>query len=164
MAAEEIVQIRVGNQTTGIVGLQKALEEMAGTLAGKPDGEIGQALVERLSGRNYIPGGLKSLYAEAFARQYRKFAGLPAETLAPSALEVKVLGAGCSRCHQLTQDLMAVMADTGIAADLEHVTDLRRIASYGVMGSPALLINGKVVSVGTVPSKSQLKTWLTAGQ
>jgi hypothetical protein len=59
---------------------------------------------------------------------------------------------------------MAVMAETGIVADLEHITDMKRIAAYGVMGSPALLIKGKVVSVGTVPPKSQLKTWLVAAK
>jgi hypothetical protein len=56
--------------------------------------------------------------------------------------------------------LIAVMAELNLPADLEHVRDVKEIACYGVMGNPALVINGKVVAVGRVPSKSQLKEWL----
>jgi len=74
--------------------------------------------------------------------------------------QIKVLGQGCPSCDKLEQDLMAVMAELNLPADLEHVRDVKEIACYGVMGSPALVINGKVVAVGRVPSKSQLKEWL----
>lgn len=50
--------------------------------------------------------------------------------------------------------------ETKIPADIEHVTDLKEIGSYGVMGSPALIINGKVMAVGNMPPKSQLKELL----
>ena len=52
------------------------------------------------------------------------------------------------------------MAETAMAADLEHVTDIAEIGSYGVMGTPALLINGEVKAVGSMPPKSKLKEWL----
>ena len=55
---------------------------------------------------------------------------------------------------------MEVLNELNLTADLEHVTDVKKIAAYGIMGSPALLINGKVVSVGQVPSKKQIETWL----
>jgi predicted DsbA family dithiol-disulfide isomerase len=57
---------------------------------------------------------------------------------------------------------MAVLAEIGLAADLEHVRDIREIAAYGVMGSPALVVDGKVVAAGKIPSKNQLKEWLKA--
>jgi hypothetical protein len=57
---------------------------------------------------------------------------------------------------------MAVLAEIGLAADLEHVRDIREIAFYGVMGSPALVIDSKVVAAGKIPSKNQLKEWLKA--
>ena len=56
---------------------------------------------------------------------------------------------------------MEVLNELNLTADLEHVTDVKKIAAYGIMGSPALLINGKVVSVGQVPNKKQIKSWLT---
>jgi protein-disulfide isomerase len=56
---------------------------------------------------------------------------------------------------------MAVMAEMNLPADIEHVTDIAEIGSYGVMGTPALIVNGAVKSVGSIPSKVKLKTWLT---
>ena len=57
---------------------------------------------------------------------------------------------------------MTVMTELNIPADLDHVRDIKEIACYGVMGNPALVINGKVVAAGRVPSKNQLKEWLKA--
>ena len=55
---------------------------------------------------------------------------------------------------------MQVMAETGIVSDMEHIRDIKEIGRYGVMGTPALLINGKVKSVGKVPPKVNLIEWL----
>ncbi|MBW1782998.1 MAG: thioredoxin family protein [Deltaproteobacteria bacterium] len=73
---------------------------------------------------------------------------------------IKVLGQGCVECDRLERDLMEVMAEMGLAADLEHVRDIKEIGKYGVMGMPALIINGKVMSVGRVPPKAKLEAWL----
>ena len=59
---------------------------------------------------------------------------------------------------------MQVLSETGIAAGLEHVRDIKEIGKYGVMGTPALIINGQVKSVGKVPPKNKLKEWLTEAQ
>ena len=59
---------------------------------------------------------------------------------------------------------MHVMAETGILADIEHVRDIKEIGRYGVMGTPALLINGKVKSVGKVPPQNTLRKWLMEAQ
>ncbi|MBF0528079.1 MAG: thioredoxin family protein, partial [Deltaproteobacteria bacterium] len=67
------------------------------------------------------------------------------------------LGAGCSQCRKLEADVIAVLAEMGVPADVEHVTDIQRTTSYGVMGVPALLINGKVKAVGGVPPKEKIK-------
>jgi small redox-active disulfide protein 2 len=75
-------------------------------------------------------------------------------------MEIKVLGPGCATCNQLAQDLMTVMAEMNMAADIEHVTDIAEIGSYGVMGTPALVINREVKAVGSVPPKPKLKQWL----
>lgn len=58
---------------------------------------------------------------------------------------------------------MQLLVETGIEADLEHVTDIRKISSYGVMGSPALIINGKVKTVGSIPSKAKLEKLILEG-
>ncbi len=56
---------------------------------------------------------------------------------------------------------MAVMAEMNLAADIEHVMDISEINRYGVRGTPALVINGKVRSVGTVPAKGNIREWLS---
>jgi protein-disulfide isomerase len=52
------------------------------------------------------------------------------------------------------------MAELNLAGDIEHIRDVKEIGKYGVMGTPALIINGKVKSVGKVPPKSKLMEWL----
>ncbi|MBW2653661.1 MAG: thioredoxin family protein [Deltaproteobacteria bacterium] len=75
-------------------------------------------------------------------------------------VEVKVLGSGCPNCDRLEQELMMVIGQMGIDADLVHVRDIKEISRYGVMGVPALVINRKVKAVGTVPSRADLKAFL----
>ena len=75
-------------------------------------------------------------------------------------MEIKVLGSGCPCCDDLEQDLMAVMTEMNLAADIEHVTDPAEIGNYKVTRTPALVINGKVKAVGTMPRKTQLKVLL----
>ncbi|UCE57005.1 MAG: thioredoxin family protein [Desulfobacterales bacterium] len=75
-------------------------------------------------------------------------------------MEIKVLGPGCARCNQLERDLIAVMTEMDMPVDLEHVTDIAEIGSYGVMGTPALVINREVKTVGSIPPKTKLKKWL----
>ena len=75
-------------------------------------------------------------------------------------LEVTILGPGCYSCDKLEQDVMAVLSETGIQASLIHITDPKLIAQYGVLPTPALIMNGKVKSSGKVSSKSMIKKWL----
>jgi small redox-active disulfide protein 2 len=164
MSQDDVTQIRVGNSPVGILGLKKVLEDMAKTYEERPDQEIIEELLNRLSKKNYIPEKVKESYGKAFLREFKKFIGKPFEEEAPEGLEIKVLGPGCVQCDRLEQDLMQVMAETGIMADIEHVRDIKEIGRYGVMGTPALIINGKVKSVGSVPLKSKMIAWLKEAQ
>ncbi|MBC2693760.1 MAG: thioredoxin family protein [Desulfobacteraceae bacterium] len=56
---------------------------------------------------------------------------------------------------------MELLSEMNLLADMEHVTDVKEIGKYGVMGTPALVINGKVMSVGKVPAKEKIKEWLS---
>jgi small redox-active disulfide protein 2 len=156
----EVVQIRVGRHLTGIIGLNEALDEAVGVCRGQGDKQVGAVLLDLLSRRNYIPSVAKDLYVEAFVREYKKHVGLPVAEKAPEGLQVKVLGRGCPQCERLAQEVMEVMAETGISGDLEHVKNLAEIGRYGVMGAPALVIDGEVKAVGSVPPKSKIKAWI----
>jgi small redox-active disulfide protein 2 len=161
MTADDITQIIIAGQRTGIVGLKKTLGEVAGERAGRPDAEIMDELMARLSKKNYIEPKVKDAYMTAFLREYKKFVGEPfEETVDPDLVQIKVLGPGCPNCELLEQDLMALMAELRIKADLEHVRDPAEIGTFGVMSMPALLINGKVKAAGRVPPKGTIKQWL----
>jgi small redox-active disulfide protein 2 len=75
-------------------------------------------------------------------------------------MEIKVLGPGCPKCHQTEKMVMDALAEAGVAANVEKVTDVMKIAGYGVFGTPAVVVDGEVKSVGKIPSKEEIKSWL----
>jgi small redox-active disulfide protein 2 len=75
-------------------------------------------------------------------------------------MEIKVLGPGCARCQQTAEHIKEAVAESGIEADIEKVTDTMQIAGYGVFGTPAVVIDGEVKSVGKIPSKEDIMKWL----
>ena len=160
MPSDEITRIKIGGDRIGIIGLKTVLAEMAASHAFQTDEGIRAELLNRLHKRNYIPESSKEEYSKAFLGEFKKFIGRPIGNTGPDGLEIKVLGPGCARCNQLAQDLMTVMAEMNLPADIDHVTDVSEIGGYGVMGTPALLINGDVKAVGSVPPKIKLKKWL----
>lgn len=132
------------------------MEEMAKDYAEKPNGEVQTELLKRLSRKNYIPDRVKGDYGKAFLREFKRFLGKPYDEEILEGLEIKVLGPGCIQCNRLEKELMAVMAEMNLAADIEHVADISEIDRYGVMGIPALVINGKVKSVGSVSPRTKM--------
>ncbi len=75
-------------------------------------------------------------------------------------LEIKVLGTGCARCKELERMCFDVAAENNITADIQKVTDLKDIMSYGIMQTPGLVINGVVKLSGKLPTSSTLLQWM----
>ena len=69
---------------------------------------------------------------------------------------VKVLGSGCAKCNELEAATKEALIELGMDVSIEHVTDFAQIAAYGVMTTPALVIDGKVVSFGKVLKKDEV--------
>jgi small redox-active disulfide protein 2 len=67
-----------------------------------------------------------------------------------SKMNIKVMGGGCSKCETLLRNTKEAVKAAGIDADVEYITDFGVIAGYGVMSTPALVVNEKVVSAGRV--------------
>ncbi|MDD2447737.1 MAG: thioredoxin family protein [Tissierellia bacterium] len=74
---------------------------------------------------------------------------------------IKILGTGCSKCEKLEKNMKEVLEELGIDATLEKVEELKEIVRYGVMTTPALVIDDKLVSVGKVLSTRDLKKLLS---
>jgi len=75
-------------------------------------------------------------------------------------MKIEVLGAGCAKCQQLEEMVRAAVTAAGVAAEVEHVRDLRRIAGYGVLSTPALVVEGKVKCAGRLPSRKEIEGWV----
>jgi small redox-active disulfide protein 2 len=76
--------------------------------------------------------------------------------------EIKVLGSGCANCRTTVALIEQVAQAKGIAVSLHKVEELREIMRYNVMSTPGVVINGKVVHAGGVPSRDQIAGWLCA--
>jgi small redox-active disulfide protein 2 len=77
-------------------------------------------------------------------------------------MEIKILGPGCVNCQKVEKLVRKVVAEAGIAADVAHVTDFKEIAGYGVFSTPAVVVDGKVKSVGKIPKKEEILAWIGA--
>lgn len=158
---DDYSRIQVGDGSVGVMGLKGVIAEIAQSHGYKTDDEVARTLLERLAVRNYIPHSSRDDYGRAFVREFRKFLGQPYEETDRGTLNIVVLGPGCSQCDRLEQTVMQVLTEMGLPAALEHVTDLKEIAQYGMVRTPALVINGKVTTMGTVPSPRKIKDMLT---
>ncbi|MDX9908146.1 MAG: thioredoxin family protein [Mariniphaga sp.] len=77
-------------------------------------------------------------------------------------MEIKVLGTGCPKCKALEKATKNAVTELGINADIGKEEDIMKIMQYGVMHTPALVIDGKVVISGRVPNEKELKNFLTS--
>jgi len=75
-------------------------------------------------------------------------------------MEIKVLGPGCPKCEQTEKNVKAAVAEAGVDAAVDKVTNLLEIAKYGVFGTPAVVVDGDVKCVGKIPDKEEIKEWI----
>ena len=75
-------------------------------------------------------------------------------------MNVKVLGGGCSKCETLLANAKKAVANAGVEAEIEYITDFAVIAGYGIMRTPALIVDEKIVSMGKVRKSSDIEKFL----
>ena len=76
-------------------------------------------------------------------------------------VKIKILGTGCQKCKKLAENAEEAAKELGINYELEKVTDITQIISYGVMITPAIMVGEEVKSSGKVPGKAEITSWLT---
>ncbi len=159
MEEKDYKLVRVAETQVGLIGLKAIFEELK-SKRNEPESILKEMLVEKAEKKNYIPHSVREEYKKALFREFKKFLGEKVEEEKGGTLEIVILGPGCYACDKLEHDVMAVLSETGIQASLNHITDPDLMAQYGILPTPALIINGKVKSVGINPSKSTIKKWL----
>jgi len=79
-------------------------------------------------------------------------------------MNIKVRGPGCPNCQRLAQVVYEALEDLGIEATIEKVTQYQEILKYDILSTPGLVVNGRVVSAGRIPSKAEVESWLRTAQ
>ncbi|MFC1935550.1 thioredoxin family protein [Chloroflexota bacterium] len=75
-------------------------------------------------------------------------------------MEIKVLGPGCARCHQVGRTAREVVKELGIDASIEEVKDIKKIMEYPILTTPGLVLNEELVSSGRVPTKAEVTQFI----
>jgi len=76
-------------------------------------------------------------------------------------MQIKVLGPGCAKCHALEQNVKAAIQELGLKVEINHITDIKTIAEYGVFMTPGLVVDGVVKVAGRVATKEEVKKLLS---
>jgi small redox-active disulfide protein 2 len=76
-------------------------------------------------------------------------------------MEIKILGPGCYKCHELDKRVREVVKELGLDAGIEYVQDIEKIMEYPILTTPGLVVDGKIVCSGRVPSKSEITGFIT---
>lgn len=75
-------------------------------------------------------------------------------------LEIRILGPGCPRCHEVEKRTINALAELNVGADVQKITDFKKIAEYKIIGTPGLVINDKVKCYGRIPTVNEIKEWI----
>ncbi len=77
-------------------------------------------------------------------------------------MNIKILGPGCAKCHQLAKTTREAVEELGIDASMEEVKDINKVIEYQVLITPGLVLNDELVCSGRVPSKAEISQFITA--
>jgi len=148
--------LKVGKATIGLVGLDIALNKALAE-------EISVAnasnfLYDAIRSENYIPSGMTEQYKKALEREYKKLLGQEVED--DGDLIIRIFGTGCISCNGLRDAVIDAMMEADIAADIHMIHEPDEIGRHGITATPALMINGRVLTAGIHPTPVQLKQWL----
>lgn len=149
--------LRIGKASVGLIGLDLALSKLADSPDLDLESGASQVFTE-IAAKNYIPPTAVAAYRTAIAREITRLRG--GVQAHEGELVIRILGPGCVSCNNMQKLVFEIMAESGIAADILQIHDLDEIGRFGVLRTPALLINGVVKCAGRLPSRARIEEWL----
>lgn len=75
-------------------------------------------------------------------------------------MEIRILGPGCPRCAEVEKRTINALAELNVGADVQKITDIKKIAEHKILATPGLIINGKVKCTGRIPTSDEIKGWI----
>jgi small redox-active disulfide protein 2 len=149
--------LRVGRATVGMVGLDLALNRVIRDRSLDTEQAAEQVYAE-IEKKNYIPASAVGDYREAIRKEIAMLRG--EKSRSSEELTIRILGHGCVSCNSLQKMAIEIVSELGIAADVFQVHDPDEIGRFGVINSPALVINNDLKCEGRLPSRSEVEAWL----
>lgn len=149
--------LKIDKVSVGLIGLDVALNKIRNNPCLVLGEAVNQVFAE-VEAKNYIPSSAVEAYRTAIAKEISRLrgdGGQPDEDLV-----IRILGPGCVSCNNLQKMVIEIMAATGIAVDVFQVHEMDEIGRFGVMQTPALVVNGKVKCAGRLSSRAQVEDWL----
>jgi len=77
-------------------------------------------------------------------------------------MRIEILGMGCPKCKKLYENAQAAVKELNAQADVAKVEDIQKITDYGVMTTPAIVIDGEIKAAGRIPAPDEIKSWISA--
>jgi small redox-active disulfide protein 2 len=154
-------RILIDGMQVGMFGLERIFEKLRDHPP-EDEEELGRLLIKEASAENYISPVAEASYARALVREFKRHRGEEVPDEEPVGLEIIVLGPGCPLCERLHEEVQAYLTEADVDASLEHIKDAKEIARFGMVGTPGLVINRKLKSVGRVPRRAEIEKWIRA--
>jgi len=148
--------IRLGQASIGLIGLDLALHQAAAKKMTEDDPVT--FLFAAISRNNYVPAAAAKKYRQALRQTYRRY--LQPDDQAPDHLVIRIFGTGCVSCNNLQKTVIEVLDRLQLGADIEQIHDPDEIGRHGIVMTPALVINGRLMSGGLMPTPAQIEQWL----
>lgn len=149
--------LKVGKVSVGLVGLDVALNRVVEDQSLDLD-QAAETVFAHISKLNYVPDTATGAYLEAILKELTRLREGGSEN--SGELVIRILGPGCVSCNNIQKMVIEIMSKIGAAADIFQVHDLDEIGRYGVLQTPALIINDKLKSSGRIPTPAQIEEWL----
>jgi len=157
MAATIKQILKIGKATVGLVGIDVALNRVLREPSLSTEDGAEQVFAE-IEKKNYVPPAAVGDYKKAIRDEIALLRGEREKT--DNELVIRVLGHGCVSCNNLQQTAIEIVSDLGIAADVLQVHDPDEMGRFGVVNSPALVINNDLKCEGRLPSRAEVEAWL----
>lgn len=167
MPEDDVRMISVGRARIGMRGLGAIFDGLvaegrapSAEAGDETDRKLGRDLVKLASAENYVAPSAHEEYAKALLAEYHRYLGEDVPE-AGGVHSIRILGPGCPRCERLAASVVTALERLGLAADVEHIRDAARIVKFGVVGTPALVVNGEVASAGRALSPDEVAAILS---
>lgn len=133
--SEEITMVSIGGMKIGLIGLAEIFATLR-QMNLSDESELKNQMLEQVRIQNYVPDSRAEDYAQTLLREYKKFAGLPVETVVEKTAfpTIRILGPGCAACENMERDVRAILSELNIAADVDHIRESKKLLSTGWCG------------------------------